>query len=631
MTKRVALYARVSTARQEQKQTIASQLAALEQAANAMHLTVPAHRRYVDEGFSGARLDRPGLDALRDAAADGLLDLVLVYCPDRLARSFVYQHVLLEELTKRGVAVHFVERLVSERPEDQLLVQMQGVIAEYERAKIVERTRRGKIHKLRTGQLLPFGPTAPYGYAIVRTGEPAKRTVVIDEIEAEHVRAMYRWVLDEDLSARAVAKRLNARGIHPRRAKIWTQGAVYRVLTNSAYVGQATFNRTEPVEPKRPKKLGAYRRTTKSSSRVRPKEQWPFLRSSTSAQQQVRACLSKNKRHAMRNTQHEYLLRTLVVCGECGWRMECSRQQHKGSPYEYFYYNCRHVDPLETGREHRCSAKRVRRDELDALVWNAITSWIQTPRMLMEEIAAWRAQRSGGEQSARDCAQLEGFSRRLETQVERLVDAYQRGALSVDELKARREKLEAEQDGIHARIEELKVQEQDRSRVENLADDLKAFACTLRSGLAGLDFNGRQRLVRLLVERVVVTGDHVAIEHAIPLSGRFCGVASSPSIFGNVLAAVGRFDSRRRDGARRDRSLLRRALSRTRSTRRRLTRPGAREGRGLLTVRDEVAAGRACRRWRRTRAADRRRRGHVRAPEDVRAASARAVYCQFVS
>src|SRR5215468_1226827 len=99
MTQRGALYARVSTARQEQEQTVASQVAALEQAADAQGVTVAAEHRYIDEGVSGARLDRPGLDALRDAAADGLLDVVLIYCPDRLARSYVHPHVLIEELT----------------------------------------------------------------------------------------------------------------------------------------------------------------------------------------------------------------------------------------------------------------------------------------------------------------------------------------------------------------------------------------------------------------------------------------------------------------------------------------------------------------------------------------------------
>jgi site-specific DNA recombinase len=192
VSQRAALYARVSTARQEQEQTVASQVEALDRAATSMGLTVPPALRYIDEGISGARLDRPGLDALRDAAADGLIDLVFVYCPDRLARNYVHQHVLIEDLTRRRVQVHFVEHPVSEHAEDRLLVQMQGVIAEYERAKIVERTRRGRLHKLRAGQMLPYGPQAPYGYAIDRAADGVHRIVVVDEVEARNARGMYR-------------------------------------------------------------------------------------------------------------------------------------------------------------------------------------------------------------------------------------------------------------------------------------------------------------------------------------------------------------------------------------------------------------------------------------------------------
>ncbi|WP_437815012.1 hypothetical protein [Sorangium sp. So ce1078] len=141
--------------------------------------------------------------------------------------------------------------------------------------------------------------------------------------------------------------------------------------------------------------------------------------------------------------------------------------------------------------------------------------------MLLQEIEAWRSSRAGEDQSRRDRARLESAERKLQRQIERLVDAYQAGAISVEELKARRERLDAEQRAVRVRLQEVTAQDQDRARVEQLTDDVKAFAATLREGLDKLDFASRQRLVRLLIERVVVTGDHVAIEHAIPLSGRF--------------------------------------------------------------------------------------------------------------
>jgi site-specific DNA recombinase len=527
MSERAALYARVSTARQEQEQTIASQVAALERAAAARGLVVPPERRYLEEGVSGSYLDRPALDALRDAAADGLIDRVFVYCPDRLARNFVHQQIVLEELGKRGVAVDFVEHPIGARPEDRLLVQMQGVIAEYERTKILERTRRGRLHKVRAGQMLPFGQ-APYGYAIERTPAAPHGVVVVEEVEAAHVRAMYRWVLEEGLSARRVAKRLNAQGVRPRRARRWVPGTVYTILTNPTYAGVATYGKREPMEPVRPRRPGTYRKTRKSSHRVRPAAQWiqvpiPAL-VDDAAQRAVRARLARNKVWAPRNVQHEYLLRRLVVCGACGWKMGCGHQRSVCGRYQYFYYACQRRDPVDTGRDARCTARRVRADELEAVVWDALVTWLKSPEMLLTELAAWQTQHPDTEVAARDRARLEGTCRRLQGQIERLVDAYQHGAIDVRELKARRERVEADLAATRARADEIAARGMDGARTRRLGEDLRAFAATIRDGLEGLDFAGRQRLVQLLLERVVVTGDQVAIEHAIPLSGRFSGL-----------------------------------------------------------------------------------------------------------
>src|ERR671916_806788 len=147
----VAIYARVSTERQERQQTIDSQLAALRAwAAGGGHDLDEAHV-FRDEGYSGARLDRPGLDALRDAVRDGAVAHVAVLSPDRLARRYAYQVLLLEEFRKAGCQVTFLQHPISDDPNDQLLLQIQGAIAEYERAVMGERFRRGELQKAREG------------------------------------------------------------------------------------------------------------------------------------------------------------------------------------------------------------------------------------------------------------------------------------------------------------------------------------------------------------------------------------------------------------------------------------------------------------------------------------------------
>lgn len=524
--KRGALYARVSTARQEQEQTIASQLAALESAATAAGVGVSEEHRYVDDGYSGSALNRPALDKLRDAAADGFLDVVFIHCPDRLARNFVHQQILIEELQKRGVEIHFVERPIGERPEDRMLVQMQGVIAEYERAKIVERTRRGKLHKIKTGQALAC-TNAPFGYAIVRTPQAPGGTLVIDEVEAQHVRAIYRWAHDEELPLAAIARRLNEMGVRPRRASHWSITSIWKILKNPTYTGVACYGKTSSVEPRKPS--GKYRKSIKSSKIDRPRELWieqpvPAI-IDAAVQRHVCEVLWRNRVYAKRNVQHEYLLRRLVTCGKCGLRMAAQRITIGSG---YFYYICRgRAQPEVTCRATRCTAPSIRSEQLDAVVWNSLVSWLKSPQMLREQISAWKESRQSKGQLAQEVTRLSKALRQVDAQIARLVDAYQAGAISIDELKARREKLHSLRDATRANQQQLQAEELSRDRTEQIADDISAFAATLTAGIENLDFAGRERIVRLLVERVVLTDDNVTIEHVVPFSGRFYGLRSS--------------------------------------------------------------------------------------------------------
>src|SRR3954464_2649304 len=162
---RAAIHARVSTERQERQQTIDSQLAALRAWASAQGHSLVEQHVFRDEGYSGSRLDRPGLDGLRDAVRGAAIDVVAVLSPDRLARKYAYQVLLMEELRRAGCEVAFVHRPISDDPHDQLLLQIQGAIAEYEKEVPGERFRRGKLQKARAGQWVTSKP--PYGYRYV--------------------------------------------------------------------------------------------------------------------------------------------------------------------------------------------------------------------------------------------------------------------------------------------------------------------------------------------------------------------------------------------------------------------------------------------------------------------------------
>src|SRR4051812_4952302 len=203
---RAAIYARVSTERQERQQTIASQLSALRDWASTHdHVLADAHV-FRDEGYSGSRLDRPGLDGLRDAVRDAAVDVVAVFSPDRLARKYAYQVLLLEELRRVGCEVVFLHHPISDNPNDQLLLQIQGAIAEYERAVLAERFRRGKLQKARDGHII--SSKAPYGYRYEARHGAVPARLVVDEAEAAMVRQLYAWVLEDGLTIRQCTKRL---------------------------------------------------------------------------------------------------------------------------------------------------------------------------------------------------------------------------------------------------------------------------------------------------------------------------------------------------------------------------------------------------------------------------------------
>jgi site-specific DNA recombinase len=182
-----AIYARVSSEQQREEHTIASQTAALIEFARTRDLEVPKAWIFEDEGFSGATLERPGLERVRDLAAEGQIQAVLVYAPDRLSRKYAYQILLIEEFARQGVETLFLKAPQGTTAEDQLLVQFQGMIAEYERAQILERSRRGKRHRARAGEISVLSG-APYGYRYIRKSDEAPASYALIEAEARVVR-----------------------------------------------------------------------------------------------------------------------------------------------------------------------------------------------------------------------------------------------------------------------------------------------------------------------------------------------------------------------------------------------------------------------------------------------------------
>lgn len=357
---RVAFYARVSTERQQQMQTIDQQLAQLRAHASAQaDWVVDEAHIFRDDGCSGGRLNRPALDALRDHAARAAFDLVLVTEPDRLARNDVHQMVVLEELERHGWRVVFVDRPMSDDPHEQLVVQIRGAVAEYERTLIADRMRRGRQAKLRAGRLLPW-PRAPYGDQL--DAERPRDPSLVRVAEREAAIVAERFVADAagGASRYALAKRLTDRGVPtPTGKRQWAASTVRFILTNPAYAGSAASGRYRTVaaaqrgSPLRPVGAG-------TSRRAQPRDGWvsidvpAIIDSERFAAVQQR--LATNRQDATRSTTQEYLLRSLVSCGVC--RLACTGRPSRRDDGRYRYYVCRGKLPgVIAHREDRCPAR----------------------------------------------------------------------------------------------------------------------------------------------------------------------------------------------------------------------------------------------------------------------------------
>jgi site-specific DNA recombinase len=252
-TVQVGIYARVSSEQQVEAGTIESQIAALRERILADGYALQANLSFIDQGYSGATLIRPALEQLRDQAALYGLDRLYVHSPDRLARKYAYQVLLLEELQRNGVEVIFLNRDQQQTPEDQLLLQMQGMIAEYERTKILERSRRGKRHGAKIGNVAVLSG-APYGYRYVnkQDGGGQARYEVIRE-ESQVVQQIFKWIAVDRISISEVCRRLKTAKIpSPRGKPVWERSTVWGILKNPAYKGLAAFGKTKTEAP-RPK------------------------------------------------------------------------------------------------------------------------------------------------------------------------------------------------------------------------------------------------------------------------------------------------------------------------------------------------------------------------------------------
>ena len=516
-----AIYARVSSEQQREENTIASQTASLIEFAKNHELEVPKEWVVEDEGYSGATLERPGLERVRDLAAEGQIQVVLAYSPDRLSRKYAYQILLIEEFARQGVETLFVKSPQGSSPEDQLLVQFQGMIAEYERAQILERSRRGKRHRAHAGEVSVMSG-APYGYRYIRKTDDVPAAYVIDEAEARVVRRVYEMYTVEGLSIAEITRRLNREGIPARKASRWERSVVWGMLRNPAYRGVACFGKTRLCArtQTRPQRRRGATTPSNTAGHQRPREEWieipvpALVTEETFARAQE--LLYHNKIRSRRRTIAPSVVQGLVGCAKCGYAL--SRTSTQTSARKIHYYKCIGSDSWRKLGGPVCDNNHfIRQELLDQIVWAEVVRLLQDPVLIQQELDRRLAAARTSDPTRKREQSLQRELSHVGKGIERLLTAYQEELLSLEQLRERMPMLRQREQALRAELQAIADQVNDRAAFLRLAETLTAFLTRLRSSAESLSVIERQKIVRLLVKEILVGEDTITIRHSIPI------------------------------------------------------------------------------------------------------------------
>ncbi len=514
---RIAAYARVSTQKQESNETINSQIAIIKTFLEDNGHKIADEHIYIDEGFSGSVMARPGLDKLRDGVAMQRYDKVLVYDPDRLARKYVYQMLIVEEFERHECSLYFIRCPIGKTPDEALLLQMQGVIAEYERAKIAERTRRGRLHKMREGELITGQRTFGYQYIKKSRDIPAHFKVIKEE--ADIIKKIFEWYTSENICIRKIATRLNESSVPTARGNEWRHSTLHKMLKNSIYIGIRYSNKSESVHPKRKNTVvSTYRRYEKCSYRTRPRSEWissPSPRIITDESFELaQERLEQNKILASRKTKGEYLLRGLIFCPNCGHRMQI------GGRMKYSCHLSRKCRAEDCGHTEVCTNNaKFPVKELDDIVWKEVVKLIRKPSNLKTYFKKY-----SGKFVPKATQGLEKLREKISNtneQIKRLNTLFIQGIIVKAEHGARHSVLSDKIHMLQSQFNKNKQEHFDESEIQEMLlsfSKFSKFSKSIKEQFKNIDFTTKRFIIEQLVKRVILSKNEITIELSAPLT-----------------------------------------------------------------------------------------------------------------
>ncbi len=505
---RLAVYARVSTEEQREGQNIDSQVAELERFSRDK--CWPIVETYKDEGWSGGVMARPELDRLRDDAQKGVFEAVLINDVDRLARDVAHLGVIKRDLEKKGIKVIFRKLPSDTSPTSNLMVNILGSFAEFERELISDRTRRGRRHKVEVRKQY-LGSNTAYGYRYTPKDRLTGKEGILEVApeEAAVVRQMFEWVDQESLSARRVLQRLNDLKIPPQKgASEWAKSSVLRLLHNEMYAGVWYYNKFQGCEPANPATDQRYRKRVKCSVRQRPHDEWLPLQLPQSLHlvpherwERVQEQLKRNYSFSPRNEKHAYLLKGLVKCGACGAR-------YVGNPcHGKFYYRC---------IAHCKRMPSIRELTLDEAVKRSVENVILNPSTIMAPYRQLeKADATERKQREETAPMIESELKRLDTEEERVLEAYRTGIISPAQLGQQLEKIKTRRTALQVQGSELQPKQPVLAeQVERAVTDYCAEAA---KNLANFSHEQWREFLRIIIKQVVFRGNEITIQGQIPL------------------------------------------------------------------------------------------------------------------
>ena len=510
-----ALYARVSTSGQEKEQTINSQIAEIVSKAQGDGSAIDQSLQYVDDGWSGELLARPALDNLRDAVRNKTFDTLYLYDLGRLSRNFLNQLILKKELTEAGIKIVSLHDINGENPESLLAQNVMGLFHDYERIKIAERFRRGKLYKAKSGIL--FGWQAPYGYKYIKGEEKGMGQFKIVPHEAEILKTIFQLVGIEGITIRQVIKRLYEQKLYPRKSKnkYWSTSTLSRRLRDETYIGVTHYNKSKSIVPENPVKNEKYKKIKKSSRHNNPKDQWLAIKVEPIIEKELFIAVQKqlilNDSFAMRNKKNNYLLSGLAYC-TCGQR----RAGEGNSKTHNLYYRCtdrvlRYPLPKE------CHNKGVNATVIDARVWSTIVELLSDRKLIEKQFEIWKSKQT---QPATDTnflkTELDKQLGIFGAQKKRYLEAYGEGAITLLQYK---EQVQAIQDKKTTILTKLQRVSTDSSTPSTpvILPDLDVYCEKMRIILTNRDFAKKLPIVRKVIQKVTTNGTIATIQGHIPL------------------------------------------------------------------------------------------------------------------